>query len=100
MGQKWGKASDFKAVENLPISGIFCKSGGYRTLLSVQLNERYVFLHRFAKSDKSNITQAEKKALQFAGKVFLELSASALLKAVQSGVLMEVCCEQNDRVSP
>ena len=71
------------------------KSGGYRTLLSARIGGRYVFLHGFPKSDKSNITQDEKKALQFAGKVFLELSTEALSKGLQSGVLLEVHCEQN-----
>ena len=63
------------------------KSGGYRTLLSARIG--------FPKSDKANITQDEKKALQFAGKVFLELSTEALAKALQSGVLLEVHCEQD-----
>jgi hypothetical protein len=36
-----------------------------------------------------------KKALQFAGKVFLDLSTEALSKALQSGVLLEVHCEQD-----
>lgn len=71
------------------------KSGGYRTLLSAKIGSRFVFLHGFPKSDKANITQEEKKALQFAGKVFLDLSAEALLKALQSGVLFEVHCEQD-----
>ena len=71
------------------------KSGGYRTLLSARFGSRYVFLYGFPKSDKANITQDEKKALQFAGKVFLELSAEALSKALQSGVLLEVHCEQD-----
>ena len=71
------------------------KSGGYRTLLSARIGSRYVFLHGFPKSDKANITQDEKKALQFAGKVFLELSADALSKALLSGVLLEVHCEQD-----
>jgi hypothetical protein len=71
------------------------KSGGYRTLLSARIGSRYVFLHGFPKSDKANITQDEKKALQFAGKVFLELSAEALSTALQSGVLLEVHCEQD-----
>ena len=71
------------------------KSGGYRTLLSARIGSRYVFLHGFPKSDKANITQDEKKALQFAGKVFLELSAEALSKALHSGVLSEVHCEQD-----
>jgi hypothetical protein len=31
---------------------------------------------------------------RIAGRVFLELSSVALCRALQSGVLMEVCCEQ------
>ncbi|HJU38671.1 MAG TPA: type II toxin-antitoxin system RelE/ParE family toxin [Tahibacter sp.] len=73
------------------------KSGGYRTLLSARIGNRYVFLHGFAKSDQADITQNETKALQFAGKVFLDLSGDALAKALQSGVLLEVCCEQDYR---
>jgi hypothetical protein len=71
------------------------KSGGYRTLLSARIGSRYVFLHGFPKSDKANITQDEKKALQFAGKVFLDLPAEDLSKALQAGVLLEVHCEQD-----
>jgi hypothetical protein len=70
------------------------KRGGYRTLLSVRIGNRCVFLHGFAKFDKANITHEEQKALRFAGKVFLDLSTLALSRALQAGVLMEVCCEQ------
>lgn len=70
------------------------KSGGYRTLLAARIGHRYVFLHGFPKSDKANITQDERKALQFAGKVFLELSAEDLTKALNVGVLLEVSCEE------
>ena len=69
--------------------------GGYRTLLSARIGNRYVFLHGFPKNDKANITQDEKKALQYAGKVFLKLFGKALSKAWQSGVLVEVHCEQD-----
>ena len=71
------------------------KSGGFRILLSARVGDRYVFLHGFAKSDRANITQDEKKALQYVGKVLLELSAHALSKALESGILLEVHCEQN-----
>ncbi len=70
------------------------KRGGYRTLLSARMGDSYVFLHGFAKSDKANITQDEKKALQFAGKLFLELSGDVLRQALKSSVLVEVQCEQ------
>ncbi len=71
------------------------KRDGYRTLLSARIGDRYVFLHGYPKSDKANITPDEKKALRFAGKVFLDLAAPALSKALQAGVLLEVHCEQN-----
>ena len=71
------------------------KSGGYRTLLAARVGSRYVFLHGFPKSTTANITREEKRALQFAGKVFLELPVGNLSKALQSGVLLEVRCEQD-----
>ena len=71
------------------------KSSSYRTLLSARIGNRYVFLHGFAKHNKANITTDEHKALQFAGHVFLGLSRTALEKALQAGVLMEVHCEQD-----
>lgn len=71
------------------------KSGGYRTILSARMGSRYVFLHGFSKSDRANITRNEKRALQYAGKVLLHLSGEALKKALQSGVLEEVRCEQD-----
>ncbi|NWA25621.1 type II toxin-antitoxin system RelE/ParE family toxin [Pseudomonas gingeri] len=72
------------------------KSGGYRTFLSARIGSRYVFLHGFSKSDIANITQDERKALQYVGKVFLELSPEDLVKALQTGVLLEVCCDEQD----
>ena len=71
------------------------KSGGYRTLLAARIGSRYLFLHGFPKSATANITREEKRALQFAGKVFLELPVGNLSKALQSGVLLEVRCEQD-----
>lgn len=70
------------------------KSNGYRTLLSARIGSSYVFLHGFSKNDKANITQDEKKALQFAGRIFLTLPDNALSKTLQSGVLLEIHCEQ------
>lgn len=71
------------------------KRGGYRTLLAARIGSRYVFLCGFPKSERANITLEERKALQFAGQVFLELSTKNLAKALQSGVLQEVHCEQD-----
>jgi len=73
------------------------KSGGYRTLLSARRGSRYVFLYGFPKSHMADITQTEQRALQFAGKVFLDLSAENLQMALRAGVLSEVACEEQDR---
>lgn len=62
---------------------------------SARQGNSYVFLHGFSKSEKANVTQGETKALQFAGKVFLELTDEALNRALQAGVLQEVYCEQD-----
>ncbi|MFF7109135.1 type II toxin-antitoxin system RelE/ParE family toxin [Pseudomonas sichuanensis] len=70
------------------------KRGSYRTLLSARIGSRYVFLHGFKKNDQVNVTPDEQKALQFSGKVFLDLSPQALAKALGCGVLMEVHCDQ------
>lgn len=75
------------------------KRGGYRTLVSARIGSLYVFLHGFSKHDQENITHDEQRALQFAGKVFLELTAQALSAALRSGVLSEVHCEQTDRIT-
>lgn len=68
------------------------KRGGYRTLLSAKIGAKYVFLFGFPKSALANIRQDERRALQFAGKVFLTLSADGIAKALQAGILEEVHC--------
>ena len=97
-----GKRSDRRGLGRLPLQEAGCPSRRrqerrlpHAAVGPDRIGSRYVFLHGFPKSDKANITQDEKKALQFAGKVFLELSAEALSKALQSGVLLEVHCEQD-----
>jgi len=70
------------------------KSGGYRTLLSAKIGRRYVFLFGFAKSARANISTVEKKALRYAGRVFLNLSEEALGLALQVGTLEETYCDQ------
>lgn len=71
------------------------KSGGYRTFISAHIGSRYIFLHGFQKSKNDNISLTEKKALQFAGKVFLSLPQESIEIAINTGVLSEIRCEQN-----
>lgn len=75
------------------------KSSSFRTILSARIGHRFVFLHGFAKSARASITRDEVKALRFAGRVFLDLSAGALSEALELVVLVEVQCEQDHRVA-
>ena len=72
------------------------KSGGYRVIVAVRACSRAVFLHGFAKANRANITAAELQALRFMGKVLLDLDAHDLGLALETGVLAEVCCDQQD----
>jgi hypothetical protein len=72
------------------------KSGGNRTLLSARIGSSYVFLFGFSKSARANISGEEKKALRFAGKVFLGLSEQALSLALHTGTVEEVDCGQQN----
>jgi hypothetical protein len=76
------------------------KSGGYRTLLAASIGRRHVFLHGFAKHAVANISDDERRHLQFEGKILLRLSAEDVSRAVEDGKLMEIYCgEQDHRIS-
>ncbi|MFJ1300998.1 type II toxin-antitoxin system RelE/ParE family toxin [Pseudomonadota bacterium AL_CKDN230030165-1A_HGKHYDSX7] len=71
------------------------KRGGYRTFIAARIGTRYVFLHGFPKHERENISERERQVLQFAARVFLRPDATALNTALETGVLLEVWCEQN-----
>ena len=66
------------------------KSGGYRTVLAYRQGERVVFMHLFAKNEKSNVTRSELAALKILAKAYMSLSAAALDEAVFKLALREV----------
>lgn len=66
------------------------KSGGARTLLAYQLNDKAFFVYGFAKNARSNITKDELKALKAFAAVLLAYSDEELEHAVKSRVLIEV----------
>jgi len=66
------------------------KRSGARTLLATQYSGNWFFLFGFAKNERDNISEQEKKALQLAGQRLLSAQADALLLAVELGELFEV----------
>src|SRR5690606_5222788 len=70
------------------------RAAANRTWLPPRLADGKGFRHGFPRGARANTTREGRGPRQFAGKVFLELSGEALSRALNSGVLVEVYCEQ------
>jgi hypothetical protein len=68
------------------------KRGGYRTIAAHRQGNRLVFLHRFAKNEKDNITKKEKLALQMLGDQYMKLSDAVLDSHETKSLIVEVIC--------
>lgn len=80
--------SVFKKRVAIPGRG---KSGGARTLVATNLNDRWFFLFGFAKNERSNIDADELEAIQELAKQYLALDGQQLDHAVESGTITEIC---------
>ena len=70
------------------------KSGGFRTLIVFRAGTRAIFVHGFAKSEKDNIDKDELVALKRLATDLLGYDDKPLARAVASGVLLEVMCNE------
>lgn len=70
------------------------KRGGVRTLVAFRQDEKAFFIFGFAKNERANISNDERRALKFLAKELLNYSAMSLTKALQTGELIEI--EVND----
>ena len=66
------------------------KSGGARTLVAFEKNERAIFLYGFSKNQRDNITNKEKRALKLLARDLLSYGDHLLIKALRHGALIEV----------
>jgi hypothetical protein len=66
------------------------KSGGSRTVLAFQQDNRIIWLHLFAKNDKENITTSELKKLKLLADIFLSMPIEDILKLIKANELYEV----------
>ena len=66
------------------------KSGGGRTILFYQEEEKIVFCFGFAKNVKENLEETDKKALYRLSKDLLGFRSVDIDKLVQSGALIEI----------
>ena len=66
------------------------KSGGARTLVAFEKNERAIFLYGFSKNQRDNISDKEKKALKLLARDLLGYGDRRLNMALRHGALIEV----------
>lgn len=70
------------------------KSGGFRVFILYKRGVRAFFVHGFAKSERANITQDELTALKELASAMLGFTETEIAKAVASGPLIEVRCNE------
>ncbi len=66
------------------------KSGSGRTIICYKQSDRAIFVHGFAKNEKSNLTAKELQAFKELAKVLMALSNKKLNIAIKNGNLKEV----------
>jgi hypothetical protein len=71
------------------------KSGGTRTLLATNRNDRWIFVSGFEKNERANISTKELEALKMLTEDLLALSPAQINEALDSGALLEVLDEKS-----
>jgi len=66
------------------------KSGSGRTIICYKHNDKAIYLHGFAKNEKSNLTDKELKAFKALSKVLINLSEEDIILAIAQGDFIEV----------
>lgn len=66
------------------------KSGGGRTILCYRKDDRSIFVHGFAKNEKSNLAKKELVAFKELSKILLSLSPEEIEIAIKNKYLIEV----------
>jgi len=66
------------------------KSGSGRTIICYKKNDRAIFVHGFAKNEKSNLSKKELIAFKEFSKILIGLSEKEIVIAVENGDFNEV----------
>ena len=66
------------------------KSGSGRTIICYKRDDRAIFIHGFAKNEKSNLSKKELHALKEFSKILLKLPAGHIKTAIENGDFVEV----------
>ena len=66
------------------------KSGGYRVIVFFSSEERTFFVYGFAKSDRDNIDEKEKRDFKELAKKYIGLTDEVLERSVKMGKFIEI----------
>lgn len=72
------------------------RSKGYRVLIAVRIKKRYVFMHGFAKNEKSNIEDDELDVLKTYGAAWLNADEKIIKISLKEGKLEEINYESKN----
>lgn len=75
------------------------KSGGFRTLIATNNEDRWFFIFGFSKNERSNIDKDEEEALKMLSKQLLAYTPDELEQAKISNALIEVICDAEEKIS-
>ncbi|MEA5568490.1 type II toxin-antitoxin system RelE/ParE family toxin [Anabaena sp. UHCC 0399] len=75
------------------------KSGGFRTLIATNNEDRWFFIFGFSKNERSNIDKDEEEALKMLSKQLLAYTPEELEQAKNSNALIEVICNAEEEIS-
>ena len=75
------------------------KSGGYRVLVFFRSGERTFFVHGFAKSDLSNISDKELQGFKLSAKRVLTFTEKEIESYIKAGEFQEITEENHEEVS-
>jgi hypothetical protein len=74
------------------------KSGGFRTLIATNKEDRWVFVYGFPKNERSNIDKNEEEALKKLATELFSLTSEALDLAKDDNELMEIDCDAEEKI--
>ena len=66
------------------------KSGSGRTIVCYRKKDRIIFIHGFAKNEKSNLTKKELAGFKEFAQILLGFSPKAIKRAIKNGDFIEV----------
>jgi len=72
------------------------RSGGARTLVATNKDNRWFFVFGFEKNERTNVNKKELEALQYIAADLLRLNLNQLNAHVDNEVLQEICHDDQD----